>query len=230
MSNQYMSLALFLMLLSFFIILNGTSGFDEVRQRPVLNSISLAFSNKTQEQGRAPLVEFFQESLINEGDALVRIESLFTSHITHVDAEKNTIGNVMRLRLPVGAFERGIDTSVIDEETGEYDFSGERGTFLPTLISLMNSSDADLPYRMDMILNTSADPATMLEQQPETLKEKLKLAATLSNKIERAGMPKEMLSTGLGEGDNGYITLYFRPYHPYNPVENIPPQTNTDGG
>ena len=33
----------------------------------------------------------------------------------------------MRLRLPVGAFERGIDTSVIDEETGEYNVSGERG-------------------------------------------------------------------------------------------------------
>ena len=230
MSSQYMTLALFLMLLSFFIILNGTSGFDETKKRPVLNSVSLAFSNKTQEQGRAPLVNFFEESLINEGDTLVRIESLFTSHISHVDAEKNTIGNVMRLRLPVGAFERGIDTSVIDEETGEYNVSGERGKFLPTLVSLMNSKDIGLPYRMDMIVNTYRDPATMYEQQPNQLNEKLKLAASLTSSLERAGMPKELLSTGLGEGENGYITLYFRPYQPYNPVENQPSETNTEGG
>ena len=49
MANQFLSLSLFLMLLSFFIVLNSMSDFEKQTAVPaVLNSLSLAFSSRDQ--------------------------------------------------------------------------------------------------------------------------------------------------------------------------------------
>ena len=47
MANQFLSLSMFLMLLSFFIVLNSMSTFEkEVAVPAVLNSLSMAFSKQ----------------------------------------------------------------------------------------------------------------------------------------------------------------------------------------
>ncbi|MCB1839243.1 MAG: hypothetical protein KDI61_03120, partial [Alphaproteobacteria bacterium] len=166
MANQYLSLSLFLMLLSFFIIMNSNSGFEQTKAQPVLRSLSLAFSGKTLEQGQAPLAEFVDVALKGEGDSLERIESLFTTHLTDVQAKRNRLGNMMRIRLPVGSFAQGIEVAADDEGRGGGNYRGEKGKFLPTLIALLQSSDRGIPYRMDMLLSTPEDPGDMSSANP----------------------------------------------------------------
>jgi hypothetical protein len=211
MANQYLSLSLFLMLLSFFIIMNGTSGFDDSKARPVMRSLSLAFSNDTKELGAAPLSEFVPHSFKGEGETLERIEGLFSAHIPDVQAKRNRLGNMMRVRLPVRSFEMGIDT-----EQGESPGS-ERGKFLPMLVALLQSQSSGVPYRMDMMMALPDDPAALSAVNPAALKEKSSSLAALAQKLERAGIPGSLLGTGLERGENGFIDIYFRRDEPYEP-------------
>ena len=75
MANQFLSLSLFIMLLSFFIILNSLSSYEDVKSKPVLNSISMAFSKDTPDPILAPnTVESPIESN-NEGDSLDKLKN-----------------------------------------------------------------------------------------------------------------------------------------------------------
>ncbi|MCL4679325.1 MAG: hypothetical protein KJ017_12115 [Alphaproteobacteria bacterium] len=220
MANQYMSLSLFLMLLSFFIIMNGTSGFEESKARPVMRSLSVAFSNTTTEQGEAPLSEFVPHSFTGEGETLERIESLFNSHLPDAQAKRNRLGNMMRIRLPVRSFEIGIDTT---EATAT---GSEKGKFLPMLVALLQSQSAGIPYRMDMMMALPDDPAALAASNPSALREKLTSVSTMAQSLERAGIPGTLMGTGLERGENGFIDIYFRRDEPYEP----PPGDSQDEG
>ncbi len=201
MANQYLALSLFLMLLSFFIIMNSNSGFDKTKANPVMRSVSVAFSGKTKEQGQAPLNEFVEIALKGEGDSLERIESLFVTNLTDAQAKRNRLGNMMRIRLPVGSFARGIE---ISEENG-----GTRGNFVPTLVALLQTQDRGIPYRMDMLLSVAQDPADMAGNDPESFQKKREMVAGFAQKLEDMGIPKNLLSAGLQRGENGFIDIYF---------------------
>lgn len=211
MANQYLSLSLFLMLLSFFIIMNGTSGFEDSKARPVMRSLALAFSNSTQDQGGAPMSEFVPHSFKGEGETLERIEGLFSAHIPDVQAKRNRLGNMMRVRLPVRSFEMGIDT-----EQGA-SAASERGKFLPMLVALLQSQSSGVPYRMDMMMALPDDPAALAASNPAALMEKSASVSALAQKLERAGIPGALMGTGLERGENGFIDIYFRRDEPYEP-------------
>ncbi|MCB1591083.1 MAG: hypothetical protein KDI90_01400 [Alphaproteobacteria bacterium] len=219
MANQYLSLSLFLMLLSFFIIMNGNSGFDDTKARPVMQSLSLAFSNTTTEQGQAPLDEIVPETHHGEGETLERIESLFSAHIPGVQAKRNRLGNMMRIRMPVRSFETGIDFSGLSSENENKQGSeGERGKFLPMLVALLQSQSSGVPYRMDMLLDVPDDPVSLIERSPAFLSEKTALVSSFANSLQSAGIPGPLLGTGLQKGENGFIDIFFRRDEPYEPA------------
>lgn len=212
-------LSLFLMLLSFFIIMNSTSNFDDSKARPVMRSLALAFSGGTVEQGAAPLGEFVPQVYTGEGETLERIEALFFSHIPDVQSRRNRLGTMMRVRLPVRSFETGIDMSGVTEPQGAaVSYVGGKGGLLPMLVALLQSQDAGVPYRMDMMLAVSDDPAALAANDPEMLKEKANSVSMLANTLEKAGIPGALLGTGLERGENGFIDIYFRRDEPYEPA------------
>ncbi len=214
MANQYLALSLFLMLLSFFIIMNSKSGFDQSKASPVMRSLSVAFSGKTKEQGQAPLNEFVEIALKGEGDSLERIESLFVTNLTDVQAKRNRLGNMMRIRLPVSSFARGIEYT---EESG-----GRQGNFVPTLVALLQTQDRGIPYRMDMLLSIPQDPADMTKSDPEGFQKKLETVTGFAQKLEEMGIPKTLLSSGLQRGENGFIDIYFVRYEPFRAAQKQP--------
>lgn len=206
-ANQFLSLALFIMLLSFFIILNALSSFEETKSKPVLNSVALAFSTKPVEENLQPNVVESPMEAANEGDTLDKLESLFNAHITGVDTRKNRLGTIMRTRMTIDAFQTALTTP-----------ASASGSFMPTLTSLLQTKDTETVYRMDMIINISESPAKAIGKTPEDLKQNLQKAAFFSKRLEDSGVPRKLLSSGLGRGDAGYIDIYFRRHQPFNPM------------
>lgn len=222
MANQFLALSLFIMLLSFFIILNALSNFEDVKSRPVLNSIATTFSNEAPEDIYSPnAIESTQKS-INEGDTLDKLQRVFNAHITGAEVSKNRLGTMMHIRMPVQQFESSLLAPSRNNAISSQSL-GAPGTFTPTLISLMQTRETEIPYRMDMILNTKQDPASSVVDAPEQVRVDMRKIATLSKKLEESGLEKKLVSAGLARGELGMIDIYFSRYEPINPVESDAP-------
>jgi len=224
MANQFLSLALFIMLLSFFIILNALSNFEDVKSKPVLSSIAMTFSDKSPEQILSPnTVESVLESN-KEGDTLSKLEALFNAHITGIKTRKNRLGTMMKITIPITQFESSLlaPARKIDPVTLRF---GAPGTFVPTLLSLMQTRETEIPYRMDMVLNTKQNPSSALTDNPQKLKADMEKVSTYSKRLVESGLPKKLISGGLGIGNPEMVDIYFTRYQPVNPLQN-----NSRGG
>lgn len=214
MANQFLSLSLFLMLLSFFIVMNSVSSTEEQREKKVLNSVALAFSNnEIEELNLAPEEEPNALASINKGDTLTEIEGLFGATISGFEASKNRLGTVMHVKLPIAKFENALDMS------GGYSMDvkdGARGSFVKTLITLLRAEERGKPFRIDMILNTESDPVDMMGSNADEFDKNLRRVSALSEGLEERGIPINMMSAGLMKGQSGYLDLYFHKYTPFD--------------
>jgi len=218
MANQFLSLSLFIMLLSFFIIMNALSNYEDVKSKPVLNSISMAFSNKAPEEILSPNTVQSTQKSNNEGDTLDKLNDLFSAQITAAEVSKNRLGTMMHIRMPLKKFENSLLAPVRTNNAAQR--LGEPGTFVATLVSLMQTRETQIPYRMDMVLNIDANPATAAANQVEQTNANMQNIATLAKKLEDSGLEKKFLSAGLGRGEVGMIDIYFTRYVPVNPLQN----------
>ncbi len=221
MANQFLTLSLFIMLLSFFIILNTVSNFETLKSKPVLNSLALAFANREVEQDLQPETIEAPEQAANEGDTLTKLDRLFNAQIIGAEVSRNRLGTIMHVRMSVKEFEKAISRSggqtdvVITPGTETSD-----GSFFPTLVSLVQSHNMGAPYRMDMVLNAKDAPAEMAKDNPEVLKSRIATIESFSKTLESFGLPKKFMSAGLRQGDPEMIDIYFKRYEPFNPLGN----------
>ena len=217
MANQFLGLSLFILLLSFFIILNRMSNFEENKSLPVVNSLAVAFSNKGAESNNPPSVaQDTTQASYREGDTLDRLQDLFRSQITGVDVKKNRLGTVMHVRVPLKKFEKEIMKQTPELQGSVLEGAG--GDFAPTLVSVLQTSNTKIPYRLDMILNVPASPAKLLNENPEEINARVKKVTAFAKRLEDSGLPKKLVSAGVGEGEEGTIDLFFRRYMPFNPL------------
>ncbi len=220
MANQFLSLSLFLMLLSFFIVLNSISDFEDNNAVPaVLNSLTLAFSGQTSQitgAGASNILSNYDNK--REGDALESIDGLFNAHIAGFKARKNRLGTVLNVSLPIQLFEKAVKDVSFDDLSISKDNSQ---SFISTLITLLRSSEKGQPYRIDMVMNISEDPAILSRDNPESFLGSLKRVSALAETLESNGLPKKMISAGLSKGKEGIIDLYFYRYKPFNIKINI---------
>jgi hypothetical protein len=208
MANQFLALSLFVMLLSFFIILNGLASFEDVKAKPVLNSVATAFSTRDTviEDTVPPAIIESTANSTREGDTLAQLQALFEANIAGIDVERNRLGTVMHVSMPLKKFENGI---ILPNPQAGRKREEAGGFLLPTLISLMHSRES-APYDMDLILNLGTDPAQAGIDQPEALRDSLQTVSRIAQTLEDAGFPEELLTAGLGKGRAGYVDLYFR--------------------
>ncbi len=214
MANQFLSLSLFLMLLSFFIVMNSVSSYEEKREQKVLRSVALAFSNnKVDDFNGAPDDTPNPLASINSGDTLTEIEGLFSATISGFEMSKNRLGTVMHVKLPIAKFENALDMSGgYSPDIGD----GKRGSFVKTLVTLLRAEGRGAPFRIDMILNTEDDPAEMIVTNSDEFDKRLSRVSALGEGLENRGIPTKMLSVGLVKGTGGYIDLYFHKYKPFD--------------
>ncbi|MFK7838835.1 MAG: hypothetical protein AB8B83_00755 [Bdellovibrionales bacterium] len=217
MANQFLSLSLFIMLLSFFIILNSLSSYEDVKSRPVLNSIASTFSRDTPEQLLQPnTIESVQESN-NEGDTLDQLQDLFNAHITGAEISINRLGTIMYVRMPLEEFEKSLLAPSREPRPGQK--LGDPGTFMPTLLSLMQTRESKVPYRMDMLINIAENPSEAIVNAPEETFNVMSKIANVTKRLEDSGLEKKLLSGGLVRGDVGSIDITFTRYIPVNPLQ-----------
>ena len=227
MANQFLALALFLMLLSFFIVLNSVSSFDEVKSRPVMTSLIIAFSNRIPEKPEDPSVRPSPLVAVSDGDTLSGLEGLFKAHIANFKASRNRLGTVMHVRAEVDEFEEAIKMP----GTGNYNNIAVdmQGSFVHTMITILRSDQADKPYRIDLVLNTDEDPALMQKDSADQFAKDLKQVSLFAEKLEENGLPKKMMSAGLAQGESGFIDIYFYPYQPFDVVARINDEQRASG-
>ncbi len=218
MANQFLGLSMFIMLLSFFIMLTSLSNYEEVKARPVMNSVSLAFSSKEVGKDDAPAFEEIKDKKdYNDGDTLDNIEALFKAQISGYKLKHDRVGSSMHVRIQTRVLERAISAaSRSDSEAGNQP-KAFGGAFLPVLVSLMQSGSSGVIYRMDMVLNVPKNPMKLQNDKPKAALDMVKTASSFSRGLERAGLPKKLMSSGIAVGKKGYIDLYFRRYEPFNP-------------
>ena len=219
MGGQFLNLSLFIVLLSFFIMLNAMSTFEKDKSKTVLKSIEFAFSSSPITHDVAPTIEEAPEEEEKEGDSLDKLQDLFENQIAGIQARKNRLGTELHIQLPAEALERAVMQSPTEAPPSQAEGAPPIGDFfLPTLISLMQSDAQGVSYRMDMVLNMPDNPAKMHNDGAGDVEAGKRMMSKVAEVIESAGMPKKLFSPGLSQGRVGYADLYFRRYVPYNPL------------
>ncbi len=207
MANQFLALALFVMLLSFFIILNSMSNFEVIKAREVLTSLSVAFSKENVPNDLSASVKPDPVESAAKGNTLDQLKELFETQIAGVEVQKNRLGTTMHMRIPVDKFEAQI--SGADGRAA--------GNLTPTLVSLLLAED-QVAYSLEIILNLTQNPAALQGDTPQDSIKNIKRVSGYAKTIEDIGLPKKFISAGLGKGPEKTVDLFFKRYQPFNPL------------
>lgn len=212
--KQVTALSLFLILLAFFIVMNTLSEFQEDKTRPVMRSVESAFSSKLDkgQDEENPSILPSQQKSIYEGQTVERIEALFTAQIPGFRANVNRGDGVMFVRVPYQAFRNAVLAVGQTNALAQEDRDGFTGAFfLPTLVALMSAGEAGVPYQMEVLYNIKGNPARQYNRDAQGTKAAMAQIASLSAKINEAGVPAHLMSVGVQHGDKNTVDLYFRP-------------------
>ena len=217
---QMMNLALFIMLLAFFIVLNAISSFEEVKTQPIVKNLQETFSTDVRFEEESPSIVEDPVESIHDGDTIERIESLFQAQISGFKATKSEARGMMFIDVPLSDFSTAV--MAIEQE----DLSVRRiapsqadgAFFLPTLISILKSDEQGRTYRMDMIYYLEGNPAALQNENPQAVNAVVRRAGQLTRKLEEAGLSQRLMSFSLQKGDPDTITLVFAPHTPFDPT------------
>jgi hypothetical protein len=222
-SGQVLALSLFLMLLAFFIVLNAISDFEETRVKPILDSLEKSFAAETiPPTDTNPSVQESESLSVDEGDVTERLEALFRSQIPTYEAATNKTKGTMHVRLPLDEFKQAVMAVGQRQTENKAGKDGQfllKGFFLPTLIAVIRADKAEMPYRMDMILNVGDNPPHLQNDKPKIAQKHVKDMSTLATKLQNSGLPARLQSIGLGNGPEGTVDLVFRPHVAFDPTE-----------
>lgn len=207
-----LNLSLFLMLLSFFIILNNISSFEEEKYHPILQSLRTTFASTVlSREDNAPSVSADPFESINEGHTIERIDALFRAQISGFETNKSLARGIMAVTLSLEEFERVLTSPNQIDLTRAQPRGSLQTYFVPTLISLMASYEQGTPYRMEMIFHTKDTPALLYNSDPRALSAVRQQSAVYADMLEKAGLGSDLLGIGLMQGDPAQVMLVFRP-------------------
>lgn len=110
MGKEFLNLGLYIVLLSFFIVLNGQSVFEESRAKAIINSLYSAFSTKyvlrPNYSPSSPLD--MPADTDRAGASLEQIEAIFLDIFPDMQVGGVMSGDALRLRLPREDFEMAL--------------------------------------------------------------------------------------------------------------------------
>lgn len=213
MANQFLALGLFIMLLSFFIVLNSMSNFAEEKSQAVIESLSEAFFAQPpmQKEMESQVVTAPAESL-RSGDTLDNIKALFQATIPDSKAQKNRLGTIMTVTVPRDAFETALENVNLPVDANS-ESTGFNSRFADMLAALLDTK-VSMPYEMDILLLTQENPSTLRRLQPANANTLIKKAASYSALLQDRGLETKLVSSGLQQGEAGKVALIFTQYKP----------------
>jgi len=145
-----------------------------------------------------------------EGDAstLDRVRDLFRGRLQQINVKENTERGIMLVEVPYADFSTAIIAMAQSVDT----VNPQDIPFLPTLVTLIQTAQEEQPYHMEILLKTPEDPVEMKLQQPERFKNMRDKVGKLSRRLSEAGIPEQLMSIGLRQGEEGMLDLVFSPY------------------
>ncbi|MBL4589156.1 MAG: flagellar motor protein MotB [Alphaproteobacteria bacterium] len=216
------TLALFIILLSFFIVLNSISTFEEEKIKPVMESIGATFANRVVRNELAPSVTPDPAQAIGEGTVYDHLEELFQSQFKQIsNPQRDDERGLFYTTLPYKALKNAL-LDIRPHHLSRIDKSGE---FLSLLKSLILSNNHN--FRLDIVLETPDDLFALTQEEQTIVAQKV---AFLGERLAQVGFPPERISIGISsegvetlpEGDvltsidNNIVLLVIRPYTMYD--------------
>ena len=221
-SSQLLSLSLFIMLLAFFIVLNAYSSYEDVRVKPIMESLESSFSSRIDQlDDLKPSVTPSEQYSYNEGDTIERLEALFKSQISGVEIKVNQREGTMLVSLKWADFK----SALLSQTTINGTFINSEGEqldeikFLPLLVSLIRSDQLGTPYHMDVTLNIGVSPAELQNDSPQNLNLFIEEVSSVVDRLEKMGVPNKLITSGLSGGNTETVELFFRTHIPFNPFQ-----------
>lgn len=208
LGSQIPPLSLFIVMLAFFIMLNSISVIKEDKAKPLMYSLEEAFASRmSADENWQPATTASEAASADEGRVIDHAERLFQAHIAGVQTQKDDGRGVLLMRMSYADLSAAV--------SGIGDKAAENKKFMETLASMLRSSAAGQPYRMDVFLQVDDNPAMMQNDQPQKMSVLMRDLGVLAQQFEKAGLPQRLLSVGLEKGQNGTVELLFRPHQAY---------------
>lgn len=195
-------LALNLLLLGFFVLLNALSHFEEDRTRRVLRSVDQAFNGRV-EALKSEAAYSAALGPLNGTEAMIdSVGELFTSLIPAVERELSASGTRLRLELPVGSLFR-LDSVALQ--------SG-RGVLMKRFAEALTRNGRGRLYYEVELLHGIAREATpgLIEAGADSLEVRRTAALVLA--LAKRGVPSDKLSVGVIPGRPGRVQVVVQVY------------------
>lgn len=185
--------------------------------RETVSSIGFAFGTRLEAtagfEGQSPSEVADINESIGEGSVLERTQALFKAQIPGFKTRLSRQSGILHIAIPKESFTEAISSTL---DAGETVSSAEYGEYLmQTLVSLLNRSEEETSFRMDIVYNVSKNPAELQNQAPQSVQGAVRSVTKIARDIEKIGLPTELYSIGLSEGDPEIIDLYFKQHLPY---------------
>lgn len=194
-----MTLSLFIMLLSFFMMLSATSEFEVTKVKAVMQSLDETFSPRIFRDGEGPSVSPDAEAMPGQGQAFESIDGLFKAAFSGIQPQLIPSRGIMFIELPQPEFQEK--------------FFGTDTALTKTLLEKLWTYNG---IQIELWINVEEEPGAVGDQA--ALRARMEQLAAWARTFETGGLEKERLTIGMKKGRGGIVTLLFRNYKPYAPV------------
>lgn len=183
MSGQFISLSLFMILLSFFIVLVAHSNYDETKIRKITSGLRITFSDHRgddlYEVGEAKKVSDIYSGLSNVKD----VQGVFSAEISGIEAIESRGGDTLAMRIPTVRFLRALDN----------------GDMWAALSSFLQANELK-PYHMEIFVNV------------DDWKSGYKVVDTIRGKLLALGMRDGHFTIGMAREKDSTVDVVILPY------------------
>ncbi|MCS5597573.1 MAG: flagellar motor protein MotB [Alphaproteobacteria bacterium] len=209
--SQVLALGLFIMLLAFFIVLNALSTFDEQLARPVIASLERTFASRIYQDDIGQTQVQAIEQGNQEGSALQRISALFNARIPGSQVMRQRDGMLyVRVRS-----EDMIDA--INSFSTQTDSANRMHmAFRDIFVAVLATQKSEYPLRMDITMNRKAGLFASEGVEARQDEVYIKTLAEVAAQLQKSGLPIQLFSVGLAQGDQKYTDISFEVYEPYD--------------
>lgn len=218
-------LALYLLLLAFFILLNTISTFEEVKTREVQESLSSAFAAILPPTTSLQTVTSIEGPVVAAEDTQEKLGHLFDTAIKVVRVEVIQPGKLMEIIMHVDQL---FDpNSILIRE--------RQANFMEQLAEVLADEEGYASYDMEMVMGSQLGSKGTIEIENNL---QIARAGSFARELIDVGAPQDHLYVGIDPGADPFIATFrffwnFGPKEPPEPIErtsNQPTPTPSGNG
>lgn len=194
-SNIGLFLALYLLLLAFFIVLYSISQPEQVRTDAAINSLTATFQAERLRGDEAPQFTSSSGPFDPVENFHNQVRDLFGRELAVARFEILQLGNILRVRVPSDAL----------FVPGQARVRVQRTALMEALADALNRESVDGRFEVELIVGTGAKLPSAGAAPSLTMRR----AAALARDLRARGAPARSLSAGLRTGNAKGVEMFF---------------------